>query len=55
LGVNISAAANEDLALASFSRQVGVFDGMGDVAAFGLVISIARHDDHSAAGKRPAN
>src|SRR5215510_16477519 len=28
---------------------------MGDVAAFGLVISIARHDDHSPAGKRPAN
>src|SRR5262249_29393826 len=56
LGVNLSAPANEDLALALFARKFGgVFDGMGDVTAFRLVIYIARHDDHSPAGKRPAN
>src|SRR5262245_38293387 len=39
LGVNLSAPANEDLALVPFARKVdGVFDGMGDVAASGLVI-----------------
>src|SRR6266545_5882496 len=46
LGVNLSAPAKEDFALASLSRQVdGVFDGIGDVTAFRLVIYIARHDD----------